>query len=126
MGNAEGLKIRDVLLLPLLGHGVSPVEVADVDEEVEEFHYVNAATAARASHRRICILEGWKAGRPPFNSRPTEAEVNLGKVDFPREPPRSFVRRFMGKATLSLILGRHAGSKGKGREPQDAPRARRE
>ena len=65
-------------LLVQLGRGVPSVEVADVDEEVEEFHYGNAATA-----RRICILEGRRAraggqaGRPPFNSRPTE--VNLGK-----------------------------------------------
>ena len=36
------------------------VEVADVDEEVEEFHYGNAATA----RRRICILEGRQSGPP--------------------------------------------------------------
>ena len=63
MGDAEGLKIRDVLLLPQLGHGVSPVEVADVDEEVEEFHYVNAATAARASERATAVFASLKAGR---------------------------------------------------------------
>ena len=43
------------------------VEVADVDEGVEEFHYVNAALSVFAS-----LNEGRKAGRPPFNSFPTD------------------------------------------------------
>ena len=45
------------------------VEVADVDEGVEEFHYVNAALSLSVF---ASLNEGRKAGRPPFNSFPTD------------------------------------------------------
>ena len=76
-------------------------------------------------HAVFASLEaGWQAGRPdrpPFNSRPTE--VNLGKVDFPREPP-AFVHGKSNSLTHPRTTGRQGNECTSRREGGERERAR--